>query len=71
MAAESPLDEFQRYMYGIVYPTQKDVVIQAAERNRAPHDVIQRLETLRHRVAGPHEVLYALRRDPRQGRDPN
>ncbi len=58
---ETPLDELQRYLHGIVYPTKRDMVLQLAERNGAPASVLQRLSALRSRVAGPHEVLIVLR----------
>ena len=58
---ETPLDEMQRYLHGMVYPAKKDLVLQTAERNGAPASVLQRLSALRSRVAGPHEVLIVLR----------
>jgi hypothetical protein len=60
--AESPLFELQRYGRGVIYPTTKELVIQWAQHNGAPQDVLDRLDTLPQRVAGPHETLYALRR---------
>jgi Protein of unknown function (DUF2795) len=62
--AESPLDELQRYGRGIIYPTTKDLVQQWAQHNGAPQHVMEKLDTLPVRVAGPHEVLMALRRIP-------
>lgn len=61
MAQDTPLDEVQRYLHGIVYPSKREMVLQTAERNGAPADVLQRLSALRSRVAGPHEVLIVLR----------
>ena len=58
---ETPLDEMQRYLHGMVYPAKSDLVLQTAERNGAPASVLQRLSALRSRVAGPHEVLIVLR----------
>lgn len=58
---ETPLDEMQRYLHGMVYPTTKEMVLDTAQRNGASGDVIDRLNTLHSRVAGPHEVLIALR----------
>ena len=58
---ETPLDEMQRYLHGIVYPSKRDMVLQTAERNGAPQSVLQRLSALRSRVSGPHEVLIVLR----------
>ena len=64
---ESPLDELQRYGRGIIYPTTKDLVYQWMQHNGAPQHVIDKLATLPTRVAGPHEVLIALRRIPARG----
>ena len=61
MAQDTPLDEMQKYLHGMVYPATRDLVLQTAERNGAPSDVLQRLSALRSRVAGPHEVLIVLR----------
>lgn len=58
---ETPLDEMQRYLHGVVYPSTKDTVIETAQRNGAPAGMIDRLGGLRTRVAGPHEVVIALR----------
>lgn len=58
---ESPLDEMQRYLPNIVYPTRKEVVVETAQRNGASGAVLERLNMLRSRVSGPHEVLIALR----------
>ena len=58
---ETPLDEMQRYLHGVVYPSKRELVLQTAERNGAPNHVMQKLSALRSRVAGPHEVLIVLR----------
>ncbi len=58
---ETPLDEMQRYLHGVVYPSKRDIVLQTAERNGAPSHVLQRLSALKSRVSGPHEVLIVLR----------
>lgn len=58
---ETPLDELNTYLRGMVYPTTKDMVLETAQRNGASSSVIDRLSMLRSRVAGPHEVLIALR----------
>ena len=58
---ETPLDEVQRYLPGVVYPTTKEVVLDTAQRNGASGHVIDRLHTLHSRVSGPREVLIALR----------
>ena len=68
MNGGSPLEELQAYGRGVIYPTTKDLVKQWAQHNGAGQDVLTRLDTLPRRVAGPHEVLYALRRlAPTQG----
>lgn len=61
MAQDTPLDEMQRYLHGVVYPSKRELVLQTAEGNGAPADVLQRLSALKSRVAGPHEVLIVLR----------
>lgn len=61
MAQDTPLDEMQRYLHGVVYPSKREMVLQTAERNGAPTDVLQRLSALKSRVSGPHEVLIVLR----------
>lgn len=59
--SETPIEEMQKYLHGMVYPTKRDVVLQTAERNGAPSSVLQRLSALRSRVSGPHEVVIVLR----------
>lgn len=58
---DTPLDEMQKYLHGVVYPSKRDLVLQTAERNGAPANVLQRLSALKSRVSGPHEVLIVLR----------
>jgi hypothetical protein len=58
---ETPLDEMQKYLHGVVYPSKRELVLQTAERNGAPANVLQRLSALKSRVSGPHEVLIVLR----------
>ena len=58
---ETPLDEMQRYLQGVVYPSKRELVLETAERNGAPSHMLQRLSALKSRVAGPHEVLIVLR----------
>ena len=58
---ETPIEEMQRYLHNVVYPAKKDLVLETAQRNGAPSDVIDRLNLLRSRVSGPHEVVIALR----------
>ncbi len=61
MPADTPLDEMQKYLQGMVYPSKRELVLETAERNGAPSHTLQRLSALRSRVAGPHEVLIVLR----------
>lgn len=58
---ETPLDELQKYLHNLVYPAKKELVLETAQRNGAPGPMLDRLNLLRSRVAGPHEVLIALR----------
>ncbi len=61
MAEDTPIDEMQKYLHGMVYPTKRDVILETAQRNGAPSSMLQRLSALRSRVSGPHEVLIVLR----------
>jgi hypothetical protein len=58
---ETPLDELQKYLNNQVYPAKKELVLETAQRNGAPQATLERLQLLHSRVAGPHEVLIALR----------
>ena len=62
--SEAPVQQLQRYVHGVHYPSRREIVIEAAQRNGAPAEVIERLNHLLPRVAGPHEVLIALRQPP-------
>lgn len=62
--SEAPFEQLNRYVRGVHYPTRREIVIEAAQRNGAPADVIEKLSHLLPRVAGPHEVQIALRRLP-------
>lgn len=62
--SEAPFVQLQRYVTGVHYPSRRETVIEAARRNGAPADVIENLNYLLPRVAGPHEVLIALRGAP-------
>lgn len=62
--SEAPFEQLNRYVRGVIYPTRREIVIEAAQRNGAPADVIEKLNHLLPRVAGPHEVQIALRRFP-------
>ncbi len=59
--AETPLDQLQRYLNDVVYPSKREIVLQTAERNGAPAQTLRALSALRSRVSGPHEVLIVLR----------
>jgi hypothetical protein len=61
---EPPTLQIQKYVRGVIYPTRREVVVEAAQRNGAPPEVIERLNNLLPRVSGPHEVQIALRRAP-------
>ncbi len=62
--SEAPFEQLNRYVVGVHYPSRREIVVEAAQRNGAPADVIEKLNHLLPRVAGPHEVLIALRRTP-------
>jgi hypothetical protein len=62
--SEAPFEQLQRYVRGVHYPSRREIVIEAAQRNGAPPEVIEKLNHLLPRVAGPHEVQIALRRLP-------
>ena len=62
--SEAPFEQIQKYIRDVIYPTRREVVIDAAQRNGAPPDVIEKLQYLLPRVSGPHEVQIALRRFP-------
>jgi len=62
--SEAPFEQLNRYVRGVHYPSSREIVVEAAQRNGAPADVIERLNHLIPRVAGPHEVLIALRQLP-------
>ena len=62
--SEAPFEQLNRYVRGVIYPTRREVVVEAAQRNGAPADVIEKLNHLLPRVSGPHEVQIALRRFP-------
>ena len=64
--SEAPVQQLQRYVHGVHYPSRREIVIEAAQRNGAPAEVIEALNHLLPRVAGPHEVLIALRQPPNE-----
>lgn len=64
--SDSPIQELQKYVHGVHYPSRRELVVEAAQRNGAPADTLERLNHLLPRVAGPHEVLIALRQPPNE-----
>ena len=62
--SEAPFEQLNKYVRGVIYPTRREVVVEAAQRHGAPPDVIEKLNHLLPRVSGPHEVQIALRRFP-------
>lgn len=62
--SDAPFEQLNKYVRGVTYPSRREIVVDAAQRNGAPGDVIEKLNHLLPRVAGPHEVLIALRRFP-------
>ncbi len=64
--SDTPVEELQKYVHGVHYPSRREIVVEAAQRNGAPDGVIERLNHLLPRVAGPHEVLIALRQPPHE-----
>ena len=62
--ANTPIEALNQYVRGVHYPARRETVIEDARRNGAPPEVIERLHSLLPRVAGPHEVLIALRGAP-------
>ena len=62
--SEAPFEQLNRYVRGVHYPSRREIVVEAAQRNGAPADVIEKLNHLLPRVSGPHEVQIALRKLP-------
>ncbi len=53
--------EAQRHLKGVEYPATKDDLISTAERNDAPDDVIETLQTMDgEQFDGPDDVMEAL-----------
>jgi hypothetical protein len=64
MAGATPID-VQSHLKGVNYPATKAELIQTAEENGAPADVIQVLEDLPDQdFGGPEEVSEAFSRTP-------
>lgn len=59
---ESPIDVARRYTQGLDYPASKEQVIDALERNRAPHDVVELIRSKDHPrfaiASDLHMLLY-------------
>ncbi len=64
--SEFPFVQLQKYVTGVHYPSRREIVLEAAQRNGAPADVLDKLGHLLPRVSGPHEVLIALRQVPNE-----
>ena len=59
--SESPIDVARRYTQGLDYPASKEQVIDALERNRAPHDVVEIVRSKHHpRFAIASDLLMLL-----------
>ena len=53
--------EAQKYLEGVEYPLSKQDLIQTAEANGAPQEMIEDLQALgREQVQGPNEVQEAF-----------
>lgn len=53
--------DVQSHLRGVAYPATKDDLISTAERNGAPDDVIDMLQTMDgEQFGGPDEVMEAL-----------
>ncbi len=58
---ETPLDATRKYVDGIIWPADKETVLEAMEGNGAPDDVLQTLRDLdKDRFRAPSEVQNAL-----------
>ena len=60
---EPPTLQIQKYIK-VIYPCRREQVLESAQQNGAPPDVIEKLQYLLPRVSGPHEVQIALRGFP-------
>lgn len=60
--SESPIDVARRYTQGLDYPASKEQVLDALERNRAPHDVVEIIRSKHHPrfaiASDLHMLLY-------------
>lgn len=58
---EKPLEVTQKYLDGVQWPAGKDDVLEAAESNGAPDDVLEAIRAMdKDRLTGPNEVHNAL-----------
>ncbi len=58
---ETPIEATQKYINGIQWPASKETVLQAAESNGAPEDVLKVIREMhKDRFTGPNEVHNAL-----------
>ncbi len=58
---ESPIDVAAKYTRGVTWPARKAEVIAVMERNGAPQDVLETVQSLeRERFSGAFDVHQAL-----------
>jgi len=58
---ETPIVATQKYVQGVTWPVSKEDLLTIMERNGAPADVLQALNTApKPRFTGPSEVTSAL-----------
>jgi len=58
---ETPVEVTAKYLEGLVWPVDKAEVVEAAQRNGAPEDVVQMIRDMdKDRLTGPNEVHNAL-----------
>ena len=58
---ETPLDATRKYAKGIIWPVDKETLIETFRRNGAPDDVLQAVSRYhKSRFVAPSDILYAL-----------
>lgn len=58
---ETPVGATQKYVEDIIWPADKETVLEAMERNGAPEDVLQTVRQVdRPRFTGPNDVHSGL-----------
>ncbi len=58
---ETPVDATRRYAQGIIWPVDKDTLIEVFQRNGAPDDVIRAIrEYYKSRFVAPSDITNAL-----------